>query len=179
MDWNSLQAVAQGLTLKDLLLLVDKSSRNVKNNADLVKNDVSNYYDFVSNLDSVIKFNKSLKNLTLILSKIHLFDHEFHCTMSLGRMSQFILTDDNFTKDYFDFLLSSVYQFINLIEFKLINISEFDSSSCKISDSCKNEYNELKRAFLKSEKFFYTKIYKSSRGYDKEFFEDMVALLGS
>ena len=153
------------------LAIVDKSSRNVQYNVNLVKNELSHGYDLISNLGSVIKFNNSLNNFTLILNKINFFNHEFHCIMSLGRMSRFILTDNNFTQEYFDFLLKSVDQFINLVKFKLKNISEFDS------DSCRKEYKKLKRDFLKTEKFFYTKIYKSSRSHDKEFFEDMVALL--
>ena len=153
------------------LIIIDKSSRNFKNNANLVKNDVSSDYDIISNLKSVVEFNKSLNNLTMILNQIPLFNHEFHCAMSIQDMSQFILTDDNFTLDYFDFLLAAVNQFINLIEFKLNNLSEIDSHSCK------EEYNKLSREFLKTEKFFYTKIYKSSRSHDKDFFEDMIGSL--
>lgn len=153
------------------LMIVDKSSRNVQNNVNLVKNDVSDNHDIISNLESVIEFNKSLNILTKILNQIPLFNHEFHCAISIQDMSQFILTDDNFTLDYFDFMRTAVNQFINLIEFKLNNLSEMDSCSCK------EEYKELSREFLKTEKFFYTKIYKSSRSHDKDFFEDMVGLL--
>ena len=155
----------------EALMIVDKSSRNVQNNVNLVKNDVSDEYDIISNLGSVINFNKSLDKLAIILNKIPLFTHEFHCAMSVRRMSQFILTDDNFTLEYFDFLLNSVNQFINLNKFKLNNISVIESNSGK------KEYKELSRAFLKSEKVFYTKIYKSSRNHDKDFFEDMISLL--
>lgn len=153
------------------LMIVDKSSHIVQNNVNLVKNDVSEEYDVISNLKSVINFNKSLDDLAIILNKIPSFSHEFHCVMSVRRMSEFILTDDNFTYDYFDFLLSSVDQFIDIIEFKLNNLSKMDSSSCK------KEYKKLSREFLKSEKFFYTKVYESSRSHDKEFFEDMIRLL--
>lgn len=155
----------------EALMIVDKSSRNVQNKVNLVKNDVSDEYDIISNLSSVINFNKSLDNLAIILNKIPSFTHEFHCAMSVRRMSQFILTDDNFTLEYFNFLLNSVNQFINLNMFKLNNMSEIESSSCK------KEYKKISRAFLKSEKIFYTKIYKSSRNHDKDFFEDMVGLL--
>lgn len=153
------------------LMIVDKSSHIVQNNVNLVKNDVSEEYDVISNLKSVINFNKSLDDLAIILNKIPSFSQEFHCVMSVRRMSEFILTDDNFTYDYFDFLLSSVYQFIDIIEFKLNNLSKMDSSSCK------KEYKKLSREFLKSEKFFYTKIYEPSRSHDTEFFEDMIRLL--
>ncbi len=153
------------------LMIVDKSSQKVQNNAILVKKDIFEEYDVISNLKSVIDFNKSLDNLAMILNNISIFNHEFHCAMSVRRMSEFILTDDNFTPDYFDFLLTSVNQFIAIIEFKLNNLSKMDSSSCK------KEYKKLTREFLKIEKFFYTKIYESSGSHDKEFFEDMVSLL--
>lgn len=153
------------------LMIVDKSSHIVQDNVNLVKNDVSEEYDVISNLKSVINFNKSLDDLAIILNKIPSFSQEFHCVMSVRKMSEFILTDDNFTYDYFDFLLSSVYQFIDIIEFKLNNLSKMDSSSCK------KEYKKLSREFLKSEKFFYTKIYEPSRSHDTEFFEDMIRLL--
>lgn len=151
--------------------IVDKSSRNVWNNVNLVKHDISNDLDVISNLESVVNFNKSLNKLTKILNKLHLFNHEFHCAMSIGDMSQFILTDDNFSSDYFDFLLDSVDHFINLIEFKLNNLSEINSASFK------KEYTKLSREFLQIEKFFYTEIYNHSRSHDREFFEDMVRLL--
>lgn len=153
------------------LMIVDKSSHIVQNNVNLVKKDISEEYDIISNLESVINFNKSLDNLAIILNKISSFSHEFHCVMSVRRMSEFILTDDNFTYGYFDFLLASVNQFIEIIEFKLNNLSKMGS------DSCKKEYKKYSREFLKSEKFFYTRICKSSRSHDKEFFEDMVRLL--
>ena len=153
------------------LRIVDKSSHLVQNNVNQVKNDISDEYKVISNLESVINFNKSLDNLAIILNKIPSFSHEFHCVMSVRRMSEFILTDDNFTYDCFDFLLSSVDQFIDIIEFKLNNLSKIDSSYCK------NEYKKLSREFLKSEKFFYTKVYESSRNHDNEFFEDMIRLL--
>ncbi|WP_458402886.1 hypothetical protein [Methanobrevibacter sp.] len=153
------------------LMIVDKSSHIVQNNVNLVKNDISEEYDAISNLKSVINFNKSLDNLAIILNKIPSFNHEFHCVMSVRRMSDFVLTDDNFTHDFFDFLLVSVNQFITIIEFKLTNLSDMDSSSCK------TEYKNISREFLKSEKFFFTKIYKSSRSHDKVFFEDMIRLL--
>lgn len=153
------------------LMIVDKSSHIVQNNVNLVKNDVSGEYDVISNLKSVINFNKSLDDLAIILNKLPSFSHEFHCVMSVRRMSEFILTDDNFTQDCFDFLLSSVDQFIDIIEFKLNNLSKIDSSSCK------KEYKKLSREFLKSEKFFYTDVYESSRSHDNGFFEDMIRLL--
>lgn len=153
------------------LMIVDKSFHLVQNNVNLVKNDVSEEYDIISNLKSVINFNKSLDDLAIILNKLPSFSHEFHCVMSLRRMSEFILTDDNFTHDFFDFLLSSVNQFIDIIEFKLNNLSKIDSSSCE------NKYKKISREFLKSEKFFYTKVYKSSRSHDKDFFENMIRLL--
>ena len=34
------------------------------------------------------------------------------------------------------------------------------------SSSCKKEYKKLSMEFLKSEKFFYTKVYDSSRRHD-------------
>ena len=153
------------------LMIVDKSSQMVQNKVNLVKNDVSVECDVISNLESVISFNKSLNNLAIILNKIPSFSHEFHCVMSVRRMSEFILTDDNFTYDCFDFLLNSVNQFISIVEFKLNNLSKIDSGSCK------KEYRKLSREFLKSEKFFYTKVYESSRSHDNEFFEDMLRLL--
>lgn len=115
-----------------------------------------------------IDFNNSLNNLAIVLNDIPLFSHEFHCVMSLRRMSEFILSEDNFTWNYFDFLLNAVNHFIELIEFKIDNLSEIDS---------KSEYKKLSREFLKNEKIFYTKIYKSSRYHDREFFERMVHLL--
>ena len=52
------------------LMIVDKSSHIVQNNVNLVKNDVSEEYDVISNLKSVINFNKSLDDLAIILNKI-------------------------------------------------------------------------------------------------------------
>ena len=49
------------------LMIVDKSSHLVQNNLNLVKNDVSDEYKVISNLESVINFNKSLDNLAIIL----------------------------------------------------------------------------------------------------------------
>lgn len=118
-----------------------------------------------------IDFNNSLNNLAIVLNDIPLFRREFHCAMSLRRMSEFILSEDNFTWNYFDFLLNAVNQFIELIEFKIDNLCEIDSINSK------NEYRKLSREFLKNEKIFYTKIYKSSRYHDREFFESMVRLL--
>ena len=153
------------------LLIVDKYSQMVQNNVNLVKSDISEDYDGICNLESLINFNKSLDNLAIILNKIPSFRHEFHCVMSVRRISEFILTDDNFTYGCFDFLLNSVNQLIDIIEFKLNNVSKMDSSSCK------KEYRKLSREFLKSEKFFYTKVYEPSGSHDKEFFEDMLRLL--
>lgn len=161
----------QGNDYSKTLMMVDKSYHIVQNNVNLVKNDVCGEYDVISNLESIINFNKSLDNLAIILNKIQSFSQEFHCVMSVRRMSEFILTDDNFTYNCFDFLLSSVNQFIDIIKFKLNNLSKMDSSFCK------KEYKKLSREFLKSEKFFYTKVYESSRSHDNKFFEDMIRLL--
>ena len=60
------------------LMIVDKSSHIVQNNVNLVKNDVSEEYDVISNLKSVINFNKSLDDLAIILNKIPSFSQEFH-----------------------------------------------------------------------------------------------------
>ena len=70
---------------------MNKSSQIVQNNVNLVKNNVSEKYDVISNLESVINFNKSLDNLAIILNKITSFSHEFHCVMSVRRISKFIL----------------------------------------------------------------------------------------
>ena len=128
------------------------------------------YDDEILNLINRLK--KKWDDFADLLSQISFFKNEFQKMLSMKYMFEYIVDSSVLFKKYWKFIMEVSKLFFENFDYKL-KIKKNDS----FEEEYEKEYKKFSRAFMKKEKFFYTKIYNRSDYYDESMLEEVTNLL--
>ena len=151
---------------KEYSIKMKEDTLSYTNNCDSLYHE----YDDVLNLIKCLK--KKWNDFAELLSQISFFKNEFQKMLSMKYMFEYIVDSRVLFKKYWEFIMEVSKLFFENFDYKL-KIKKDDS----FEEEYEKEYKKFSRAFMKKEKFFYTKIYNRSDCYDENMLEEVTNLL--